>query len=220
MSRLSKDERKRLRRDAERREQGAREAKLANPLEARDQLYERYFGSAADVAHGVISIAPHIDVYIYDPRLPERDFYTLVTSGLSEFQAPGAFGRTELIFYAKECTDEYISLLHNLAHAIIEHAIDLGHGHTITNGDPPTPLFERSELSCVLLHETGVEPECDINDDWSIDDEPVFLLNVMPITEAECDFIREHDVVEFSDILENHPEFDDEVFLGPRDSFV
>ncbi len=199
---------------------GARESELAVPLEVREQLYGRYFGSESVVAHDVASLGPHIDVYIYDPRSPERDFYTLLTSGLSEIQAPGAFGRTELIFYAKQCADEYISMLRNLAHAIIEHGIDPSHGHTITNGDPPAPLFEHSELSCVLLHETGVEPECSIHEDWNIDDEPVFLLNVMPITEAECDFIQEYDVVEFSDILENHPEFDDEVFLGPRDSFV
>ena len=220
MSRLSKEQRKQLRRDAELAQQSASNNDSSDSPEFREQIYEEHFGECRTVAHDTISIVPHIDVYIFEPQNAGRDFFTLVTSGLSEFQATGGFGRSELIFYSKEAKDEYISMLRNLAHAIIANNIDAGHGNTLTNGVPPEPLFKNSPLSCILLHETGVEPECDRSDEWEIDGEPVFLLNVMPISESECDFIKSNDVAEFVDLLEDHPEIDDEIFLGPRESVV
>jgi len=217
MSRPSKDERKRLRRDAE---LAQKDTPATDSLQFRELTYKQHFGECRSVAHDVASMLPHIDVYIFEPREEEREFYTLVTSGLSEFQPKGGFGRNELIFYCKDLKDEYISMLRNLAHAIIKNGIDAGHGHTLKNGNPPEPLFDKSPLSCVLLHETDVEPECDLSDGWEIDNEPVFLLNVMPITQAECDFIQDNDVAEFADLLEEHPEIDVEIFGGSRKSIV
>jgi len=54
--------------------------------EARESVYERFFGKAARVFHEVIPLIPHIDVYTHDPGHDGRNFYTLVTGGMSDLE--------------------------------------------------------------------------------------------------------------------------------------
>lgn len=217
MSGPSKQERKRLRLEAEQAHAELRRLARENSLEYRDKLYERTFGECQAVFHDLMSVTPHIDVYKFGPTPERRDFFTLVTSGLSNFHPTDGFGRSELVFYFKVFDDQYVSLLHNLAHTVIENDIDVGHGHTISGGGF---ILANTQFTTVLLLETGVEPESDLFKEWHVDEEPVFMLNVKPITEAECKLIQCNDVVAFLDLLENSPDLDTELYLGPRDSLV
>src|SRR5438128_2445833 len=73
--------------------------------EAREKIYNEFFGEALNVSHEVIPLIPHIDVYTYQPGHNDRDFFTLVTGGMSDLEmtlpagAAGAPRRVEFIFY-------------------------------------------------------------------------------------------------------------------------
>ena len=50
----------------------------------REAVYDDFFGPAAEVSHEMLPFVPHIDVYQYKPGYKDRDFWTLVTSGVSD----------------------------------------------------------------------------------------------------------------------------------------
>jgi len=60
-------------------------------------------------------------------------------------------------------------------------------GLTLPNGDPPRPFFADSELSVALLTQTIVKPDAELPQRLSIEDDPVELLWIVPITARECE---------------------------------
>jgi hypothetical protein len=123
----------------------------------REKVYEQFFGEARNVYHEVFPLIPHIDVYMFCPRDEGgRDFWTLVTSGMSDLamnvpavvEAPR---RCELIFYCSEPKREYLETMRWLAHFPHDQKTWIGSGHTVPNGDPPEPFWGSSVLDTILF---------------------------------------------------------------------
>ena len=138
---------------------------------------------------------PSVDVHLYPPNEEAgRDFFTLVTAGMGDLpmRVPPDVGRagarTELCLYVDHPHVEYFELLRALARLPHEHGAWLGPGHTVPNGDPPAPIVPGSELSVALLLATPLDPDAKLPERLRIAGDPVGLLWVVPITEAECTF--------------------------------
>lgn len=181
-------------------------------LRRRETVYGQMFGQCSSVSHELLPRDPHIDVYIFEPDFAGRPFYTLVTGGMSDVAMkvpPGSpFTRVELVLYAAEPEETYIEFLRHLAHIPHDQGTYFTPAGTMTNGQPPQPIFDDdSVLDCVLFLFSLVEPDNSLHERLVIDNEPVHLLWVVPVSMAECEFVRTHDIEEFLEIFEEreHP---------------
>lgn len=136
-------------------------------LEAISAHVEEHIGKIESVWHEIISDIVHIDVHVVPPR-PERNYFTLVTSGMSDLpmsvrQGAEDFRFAELMICLpadwklteKDLDDERnywpIRWLKTLARFPHEYETWLCHWHTIPNGDPPEPLAEGTQLAGFML---------------------------------------------------------------------
>lgn len=158
-------------------------------LPERDLAYRRAFGETNVVFHERPALAPHVDVYVFEPQ-GDRGFFTLVTSGVSDvpMQPPPGWDeplpRLELIAYAAEPRPEFANLLRVVGRFPHDHATWIGPYHTIETG----PLFG-SALDHVLLVPPPYEEDCEIAS-LTIEDAPVVLLWVVPIFATEAELAR------------------------------
>ena len=164
-------------------------------FEEREDLYDKFFGNSEYVYHESMPVIPHIDIYAYEPGYKDRDFWTIVTSGMSNKrmnvpdQLLPEYSRAELIFYCDEPKQAYIDLLRSMAHFPHDNNSWFGHGHTIPNGNPPTPLFfKNSPLTTLLFLGTIVSPDDELSKHLSIEGDPVNFLWPIPISDEECNF--------------------------------
>jgi hypothetical protein len=156
--------------------------------EQRLAVYGRLLGHSTGLSRG-----PLADVHQIPPGFHGRDFHTLVTSGLSDraMEIPQDLGReharVELILYVAEPRPEHVRLLTTSAGLAFEPGTWLGQGHTIPNGQPPSPLFPGTALCGLLLMPTVLEPDAFLSDHLTIDGDPVNFLWLVPLTRAELD---------------------------------
>jgi hypothetical protein len=170
---------------------GATDESTARFAEAREDVYAKFFGEAANVSHEIIPLIPHIDVYTYERGQQGRDFCTLVTSGMSDLEMSIPAGaeaprRVELIFYCSEPNQEYIKTMRWLAHFPHDQKSWIGSGHTIPNGNPPEPFWGSSALDTILLLQPIVKRDTTLPDELILGGEPVHFLWVVPLTTPEC----------------------------------
>jgi predicted Zn finger-like uncharacterized protein len=137
-------------------------------IEAISNHIDRYVGDPAWVFHELLSDIVHLDVHVVSPT-PERNWHTLVTSGMSErpMQAPpGAeqYEYAELVLCLPptwQVSEEAFKIdeeryywpvhwLKSLARLPHEYETWLGAGHTVPNGDPPEPFHPRTKMCCWL----------------------------------------------------------------------
>lgn len=191
----------------------------------RERIYDDLFGKCKDVLHELPPLVPHIDVYRYQPGHKCRDFWTLVTSGMSDvtMTLPESMGkgcaRAELIFYCADPKEPYSHMLQAMARFPHDNKTWLGAGHTIPNGNPPGPLFEDTpDLDCFLFMPSIVRPDNKLGIRLSIGGDPVNFLWVVPITSAEEDPKLKKGMNAIYDLLDmnRHPH----VFKGNRKSYV
>lgn len=195
---------------------GRAKESLSNFSATREKVYKKFFGDRFRVDEGGADDGPAIDVYIFKPgedsRGDERDFYTLVTSGMSDrpMRVPDSVDhcRAELVLYVKKPTDEQIGMLRWLAtlpHT--QRTTWYSYGTTMTNGQPPRPMFEDSDLDCFFFTHPIIERDDTMSEKLVLDGDPTDLLWVMPITEAECQFILDNEFKDFFELLERkqHP---------------
>jgi hypothetical protein len=136
-------------------------------IERVGQHIAKHIGKASFVFHELISDLVHVDVHLVDPT-PDRDYYTLVTSGMSDRPMTVPAGAEALRFaelliclppawpLAQEAFQDeanywpirWLKILARLPH---EYSTWLGELHTIPNGDPPVPFAENSELCSMML---------------------------------------------------------------------
>jgi hypothetical protein len=136
-------------------------------LERITQHIERYVGPIASVFHELVSDLVHVDVHVVDPT-PERDYYTLITSGMSDRPMSPPPDADDLLFaelmiclppdwpLTKEAfKDEnnywpvrWLKMLARLPH---EYETWLFTSHTVPNGDPAQPFADNTEMCCALL---------------------------------------------------------------------
>jgi hypothetical protein len=134
---------------------------------------EKHVGKPDSVFHEIISDLVHIDVHIVKPA-PKRNFYTLITSGMSDLPMhvpPGCAEQryAELMIClpptwnlgSKYQTTEDGALkdernywpirwLKALARMVHEYDTWLGPGHTVPTGDPPRPYAPNTKLCCLM----------------------------------------------------------------------
>jgi len=179
-------------------------------VEQREAAYAKVFGPCSQVSHELLPVVPHIDVYIHPPH-GDRDFTTLVTGGMSDEPMPIPPGpcspRAELLLYVSEPTDEYVNLLRFLAQLPYKQDTWFSYGSTVSNGNPPQPIFEDSVLDCYVFIPSVIPSDHDICDSVLIDGDPLQLLWVQPITSAERQLIIDEDIDAFYDLLNKrkHP---------------
>jgi hypothetical protein len=127
---------------------------------------EQHIGKVETVFHEIVSDLVHVDVH-FVPASKDRDFHTLVTSGMSDKpmqKAPNpAFQFAELmislpptwIVTYESFKDERnywpIRWLKILARFPHEYDSWIWQGHTLPNGDPPQPFATNTKLCCLML---------------------------------------------------------------------
>jgi Suppressor of fused protein (SUFU) len=128
---------------------------------------EAHIGPVATVFHEIISDLMHIDIHIVEPS-PERNCYTLVTSGMSDraMNAPEEYAEfrfSELLIslppdwpmnqesWNDEANYWPIRMLKFLARFPHEYQTWLWALHTIPNGNPPEPFACNTQMTGVLL---------------------------------------------------------------------
>jgi hypothetical protein len=182
---------------------------------AREKAYPAFFGKKWMVRRESPPQHPPIDVYVFEPGEDDfgnnRDFYTLVTSGMSNaaMSAPdGVARRAELLLYVDKPADEHIEVLQWLARLpLTQQGTWYGGGTTMTNGQPPQPIFEGSELNCYLFLFPIVGKDDQLEKQLILDGDPTVVLWVVPITNEECQFILDNSLKDFLDVLDKkkHP---------------
>jgi hypothetical protein len=180
---------------------------------ARETVYQRFFGDCDLVHHEVIPLIPHVDVYVFPPGYADRDFYTLVTGGMSDIpmtvppQAGHTRQRAELVLYCHEPDERYLSLLRHLAHFPHDNRTWFGHGHTMANGQPSQSLFPDSDLDSFLFLSSVLKPDSTLAEELVINSDPVNLLWVVPITTPESDLKLERGINALLDLFgeRQHP---------------
>jgi hypothetical protein len=130
----------------------------------------RHIGEPDNVFHELISDLVHIDIHIVAPT-PQRNWYTLVTSGMSDrpmtipddpeleqfkhaellICLPTDWPMTQEEWKQDESGFWPIQWLKMMARMPHEYDTWLGVGHTVPNGDPPEPLGPGTDLCCMLV---------------------------------------------------------------------
>lgn len=128
---------------------------------------ERHLGPVATVLHELISDLIHLDVHVVDPT-PQRNYYTLVTSGMSDraMNAPEGhsnFRYSELLICLPPTwplTQEawsneehywpirWLKMIGRFPH---EHDTWLWAFHSVPNGEPARPFAPNTKLTGVVL---------------------------------------------------------------------
>lgn len=137
-------------------------------IDAISQHIEQHVGPAEMVFHEVVSDLVHIDVHHVPPD-ENRNFHTLITSGMSERPMTVPEGAEEYRFaelmlclpddwpvtveaFQDERNYWPVRLLKVLARLPHEYDTWLGIGHTIPNGgDEPTPYADNTQFCCAMI---------------------------------------------------------------------
>lgn len=163
--------------------------------DSREEIFDELFGECESVSHEVLPMLPHIDVFIYKPGYQGREFYTLISSGMSDMpmtlphEISEEYQRAEIVMYVDEPKDEYINLIRHYARYPHKYETYFGHGHTIPNGHPAEPVFSKSALDTIIFIPTILTPDKNFTD--LIKEKSglsVQLLHLTPITTQESEF--------------------------------
>lgn len=136
-------------------------------IAAVDRHIARHLGEVTGVWHEIVSDLVHIDVHVVEPSA-DHDFYSLVTSGMSDRPMTVPEGAdvpefAELVVHLpvdwpltqEAFQDERhywpIRLLKVLGRLPHEYGTWLGHWHTIPNGDPPVPYADNTALCSAMI---------------------------------------------------------------------
>jgi hypothetical protein len=170
---------------------------------------ETHLGKASLVIHEIASRYVHIDVHVVPPQ-PGRDFYTLVTSGMSDkpmrapkqaegleyaelmLCLPSAWKMKEYELMSEETwnRDWPVIWLRQLARFPHEYKNWLFWGHSVPNGDPAVPFTPDTKLcGWVLLEPRLVDDAFKV---MTIDGRNTLFHAAVPVYKEEMDLkIRE-----------------------------
>jgi hypothetical protein len=193
--------------------------------DTREKIYKDLFGEARSIFHEVFPLVPHIDVHTYARSGPKGEVFVLVTSGMSDLPMHIPTGvdksaprRVELIFYCAEPKKEYLETLQWTARFPHDQKTWLSFGHTIPNGNPPSPLWGSEILDTLLFMPTILKRDQALPNELVLSGDPVHFLWVVPLTTAECNLKLEKGFGAILDLFEKnrHPH----VFDAARKSYV
>lgn len=170
---------------------------------------EQHIGPVHHVFHELVSDLVHIDILIVAPT-KERNFYTLVTCGMSNLPMTVPAG-AEDFRYAElmiclppdwklseqsiQQEEHYwpIRCLKMLARMPHEYSTWLYAAHTIPNGDPAEPYASNTKLSGMMLSIPATVET--INDFFTLTfspDKKVHFFGLLPLYNEEMDFKLQH----------------------------
>jgi hypothetical protein len=134
----------------------------------REKHYRKWLGDAENILvwHEVLPTVPHVDIHVFPPsKALGRDYYTLITSGMSDERMMLPKGvdkqhaRAEIIFYV--ANDEtkshqnakpwYAQAISFYAHFPFDYKTWLAASHTLPNGNPPSRIVENSSLTTAFF---------------------------------------------------------------------
>ena len=164
---------------------------------------ERHIGPIAWVMDEKVSNYVHVDVHVVNPS-PERNFITLVTSGMSEVPMKPPHGvansrHAELVLClppdwplsmeAFEDERNYwpVRLLKNLARDPHANKSWLWAGHSLVLSDPPKPFAANTEFEGAMLGPAATLPEEAQTIRWGFR-RKIHLLGVYPVHSSELEF--------------------------------
>lgn len=183
----------------------------ARHLEAIETHVRLHIGEIETVWHEKISDKVHLDVLIVPPS-PQYNWYTLITSGMSDLPMQGADPEdryAELVLclpptwklsqQAFQDQRNYwpVEWLKRVARLPHEYQTWVGAGHTIPNGDPPEPFHDSTAMCCWMLigpvwfpdefRTLRVTPQRTIN-----------FLTILPLYQSEVDYKLQHGAEELA----------------------
>lgn len=172
----------------------------------REAHYQRLFGPLTEeVAHSTDLQSVHIDIYRFAPTAV-RPFWTLITGGMSDMRQPALeeprkaiAPRAELMMYVRQPQPWMFSVLKGLAQMPFRLASFLHWGHSVPNGMPMTA--EPSDLTSFFFVRPKGEP-AELGE-LSIGGDRVDFLVLVPITEAERAYGREHSSAALSKLMDD-----------------
>ncbi|MEU8002165.1 suppressor of fused domain protein [Catellatospora sp. NPDC049111] len=168
--------------------------------EAIDRHIEAHFGPIAYVWHEMVSDLVHVDVHVVEPT-PDRPFYTLITSGMSELPmaAPEGYSRyAELMIslpadwpmtgeaFRDEAAYWPVRLLKMAARLPHEYRTWLGPWHSIPNGHPAEPYSAGTPFAGVLIAPM-IRCAEEANTIVTTSGKEISLLALVPLHPAEMD---------------------------------
>lgn len=178
-------------------------------IDAITEHIEKYIGKVDFVYHEIISPLVHIDIHLVNPT-PERNFYTLITSGMSDKpmnvptkeHKPWEYGELMLCLPSNWKLDEEsfknednywpIRMLKFIARFPHEYKTWISYGHTIPNGNPPSPFTNNVSYNGVLVD----LPVTVANVNFPIiqlnDNKKINIYCLIPLFENEMDFKLKH----------------------------
>ena len=173
---------------------------------AREAHYQRLFRPLTeDILHSTDFQSVHIDIYRFAPTAA-HPFWTLITGGMSDLRQPAleepreaVAPRAELIMYVRQPKPWMFSVLKGLAEMPFRFGSFLHWGHTVPNGMPMTA--EPSELTSFFFVRPTGEP-ADLGN-LIIGGDHVDFLVLVPITEAERAYAREHGSAALSKLMDD-----------------
>lgn len=164
-------------------------------LEARERHYERFFGPMTQKIWHSTDIKPvHVDMYQFEPT-KDREYWTLITSGMSNVRqlkpedcAEHMSPRAEILMYVQKPQNWMFNVLKGLAEMPFEDNTYLHWWHTVPNGMPMTST--PSLLTSYFFLPPYFEPKGFT--DLVLDGDRVDFLWMIPITEAERQYAMQH----------------------------
>ncbi len=179
-----------------------------NPwAEQRELEYLRRFGPISEISRQHDSSLPVVDVYIHAPTAL-RPFTTLITSGMSDRAMPVPQGscspRAELVCYVEQPQPAYIELMRYVAQLPHRHQFALMYGSVINNGNPAAPIMQGSVLASYVFMIPNLESDFKIHESLRIENDPMQLLWLTPISTPERDLIRGRGMRAFCSLLDKH----------------
>ena len=191
-----------------------------NHIDQRESHYEKFLGTLTDQVMHSTDIKPvHVDVYTFSPTA-DRPYYTLITGGMFDLrqnippQHTSLGRRAEIMTYAHEPQGWMYNVLKGLAEMPFDDNTFLHWYHTVPNGKAMTA--DLSDLTAFLF----VPPYLEAKDfsPMTVDGDETDFLVMVPITDSELNYTREHRVEAMLEVFDRH-DFD-YVVNEKRRSFV
>ena len=176
-------------------------------LEAVEKHITTHLGDPANVFHELVSTTVHIDVHVVSPT-PEKPWVSLVTSGMSDIPMTVPEGGEDWRFAElmirlpadwpvgeEEFKDERnywpVRWLKKLARFPHEYQTWLSYGHSIPNGDPPSPLAPGLPFAGIVITPPWIGDEA-FSTLYLNDGTPVHFWSLIPLHASEIEFKLKH----------------------------
>jgi hypothetical protein len=168
---------------------------------------DKHLGPPGLVFHELVSDLVHIDIHTV-PSRPDRNFQTLITSGMSERAMKTPAGAEEWAYAElmiclppewRMCQEDFkdennywpIRLLKMLARFPHEYDTWLGVFHTVPYGNPGEPMASKNRFTGAILAPPVLAPE----EFWRFQVHPELTINflaVIPLYAEEMEFKLKH----------------------------